>query len=110
MAMADYDLVIRNAEIHDGLGNAPVNGAVAVKDGLIAAVGDVAGSGTQEIDAGGCLLTPGFVDVHTHFDGQATWEHTLAPSSIHGVTSVVMGNCGVASRPASPISATCWSS
>jgi N-acyl-D-aspartate/D-glutamate deacylase len=102
MAMADYDLVIRNAEIHDGLGNAPVNGAVAVKDGLIAAVGDVAGSGTQEIDAGGCLLTPGFVDVHTHFDGQATWEHTLAPSSIHGVTSVVMGNCGVGFAPCKP--------
>ncbi len=100
--MAKFDLLIHNAEIHDGVGGNPVRGSVAVQDGRIAAVGQVAGRGATEIDAGGCLLTPGFVDIHTHFDGQCTWENTLAPTSLHGVTSVVMGNCGVGFAPCRP--------
>jgi N-acyl-D-amino-acid deacylase len=100
--MADYDLIIRNGEIHDGLGGAPVIGDVAIQDGLIAAVGQVTGSGAEEIDATGKIVTPGFVDIHTHYDGQATWEHRMAPSSNHGVTSVVMGNCGVGFAPCRP--------
>jgi N-acyl-D-amino-acid deacylase len=72
-------------------------------------MGDVSGSATEVISAAGLIVTPGFVDVHTHYDGQATWENRLAPSSGHGVTSVVMGNCGVGFRPASRSSATSWS-
>lgn len=100
--MADYDLIVRGGEIHDGLGGAPFIGDVAVKDGRIAAIGTVAGSAREEVDATGRIVTPGFVDIHTHFDGQCTWENTLAPSSIHGVTTVVMGNCGVGFAPCKP--------
>jgi N-acyl-D-amino-acid deacylase len=100
--MAKFDLLIHNAEIHDGVGGDPVSGSVAIQNGRIAAVGRVPGRGREEIDAGGCLLTPGFVDIHTHFDGQCTWENTLAPTSLHGVTSVVMGNCGVGFAPCRP--------
>jgi N-acyl-D-aspartate/D-glutamate deacylase len=95
-------MLIHNAEIHDGVGGDPVRGSVAVQDGRIASVGQITGRGVVEIDAGGCLLTPGFVDIHTHYDGQCTWEHTLAPTSLHGVTSVVMGNCGVGFAPCRP--------
>jgi N-acyl-D-aspartate/D-glutamate deacylase len=97
--MADYDLVIRGATIHDGSGAEPFEADVAVKDGIIAAVGRVSGAGAEEIDARGRIVTPGFVDVHTHYDGQITWENRLAPSSDHGVTTVVMGNCGVGFAP-----------
>src|SRR6201988_5363699 len=97
-----YDLVIRNGIIVDGTGKPPYAGDVAVRNGKIAAVGKIDGSGKQEIDATGKLVTPGFVDVHTHYDGQVTWEHTLAPSSNHGVTTVVMGNCGVGFAPCKP--------
>lgn len=100
--MSDYDLVIRGGEIHDGLGSAPFLGDVAIRGDRIVAVGEVSGRGAQEIDASGKLVTPGFVDVHTHYDGQATWEHRMAPSSNHGVTSVVMGNCGVGFAPCRP--------
>ena len=100
--MADYDLIIRGGTVHDGLGGAPRVADVAVKDGRIAAIGSVSGTATETIDASGLLVTPGFVDVHTHFDGQATWENRLAPSSGHGVTSVVMGNCGVGFAPCKP--------
>jgi N-acyl-D-aspartate/D-glutamate deacylase len=100
--MADYDLILRGGTVHDGLGGAPRVADVAVKAGRIAAIGAVAGTAAEEIDARGLLVTPGFVDVHTHFDGQATWEHRLAPSSGHGVTSVVMGNCGVGFAPCKP--------
>jgi N-acyl-D-aspartate/D-glutamate deacylase len=97
--MNDYDLVIRNGSVADGTG-APLRKAdVAVKDGRIAAVGVVAGKGRNEIDATGKLVTPGFVDIHTHYDGQATWDSQLNPSSWHGVTTVVMGNCGVGFAP-----------
>lgn len=94
-----YDLVIRNGTIVDGLGGEPYLGDVAVRDGVIAAVGAVPEPGAREIDATGLLVTPGFVDLHTHYDGQAIWSDRLNPSSAHGVTTVVMGNCGVGFAP-----------
>ena len=95
-----YDLIIRNGTLVDGLGGEPYVGDVAVREGVIAAVGAVNGSAaTQEIDATGLLVTPGFVDLHTHYDGQAIWSERLTPSSAHGVTTVVMGNCGVGFAP-----------
>lgn len=94
-----YDLVIRNGSIVDGLGGPPYVGDVAVRDGVIAAVGHVDGAGSREIDATGLLVTPGFVDLHTHYDGQAIWSDRLNPSSAHGVTTAVMGNCGVGFAP-----------
>ena len=97
--MSAYDLVIRNATVVDGTGNEPQVGDVAVRNGVIAAVGAVDGRGAREIEAEGALVTPGFVDIHTHYDGQATWDSALAPSSWHGVTTVVMGNCGVGFAP-----------
>ncbi|MBP6813266.1 MAG: amidohydrolase family protein [Burkholderiaceae bacterium] len=102
MNMADFDLIIRGGMVHDGLGGAPRIVDIAVKDGRIAAMGAVSGSATEVISAAGLIVTPGFVDVHTHYDGQATWENRLAPSSGHGVTSVVMGNCGVGFAPCKP--------
>ncbi|MET0362782.1 MAG: amidohydrolase family protein [Sphingobium sp.] len=100
--MADYDLIVRNGLIHDGTGGEPFQGDIAVKDGRIAAVGAVTGTATEEIDAASRIVTPGFVDMHTHYDGQATWENRLTPSSNHGVTTVVMGNCGVGFAPCRP--------
>jgi N-acyl-D-amino-acid deacylase len=95
-----YDLLIRNGTIVDGLGGEPYVGNVAVKDGVIAAVGPVNGeTAKREIDATGLLVTPGFVDLHTHYDGQSIWSERLTPSSAHGVTTVVMGNCGVGFAP-----------
>jgi N-acyl-D-amino-acid deacylase len=95
-----YDLIIRNGTIVDGLGGEPHVGDVAVQDGVIKAVGSVNGDGAErEIDATGLLVTPGFVDLHTHYDGQSIWSERLAPSSAHGVTTVVMGNCGVGFAP-----------
>jgi N-acyl-D-aspartate/D-glutamate deacylase len=93
------DLVIRGGNVADGLGGALVEADVAVQNGTIAAVGKIAGSGREEIDARGLLVTPGFVDIHTHYDGQATWDAQLAPSSWHGATTIVMGNCGVGFAP-----------
>ncbi|MGE0416413.1 MAG: amidohydrolase family protein [Acetobacteraceae bacterium] len=95
----DFDIVIRGGTIMDGNGGTPFTGDVAVSDGRIAAIGRVVGSGTEEIDAKGLSVTPGFVDIHTHYDGQAAWDSHLAPSSWHGVTTVVMGNCGVGFAP-----------
>jgi N-acyl-D-amino-acid deacylase len=100
--MADFDLILRGGTVHDGRGGAPRVADVAVKDGRVAAIGQVAGTATETINATGLLVTPGFVDVHTHYDGQATWEQRLGPSSGHGVTSVVMGNCGVGFAPCRP--------
>ena len=95
-----YDLLIRNGTIVDGLGGEPYLGDVAVQDGVIVAVGSVNGdTADREIDATGLLVTPGFVDLHTHYDGQAIWSERLTPSSAHGVTTVVMGNCGVGFAP-----------
>lgn len=102
MSAAEYDLVIRGGEVHDGTGAAGRIADIAVKDGLIAAVGEVSGSGVEEIDATGRIVTPGFVDIHTHYDGQAVWDDATAPSSYHGVTTVVMGNCGVGFAPCKP--------
>ncbi len=100
--MATYDLIIRDGIIVDGTGAARFSGDIGIKDGLIAAVGKVHGDAVQEIDAGGKVVAPGWVDVHTHYDGQATWDLEMAPSSWHGVTTVVMGNCGVGFAPAAP--------
>ena len=96
---ARFDLVIRGGTVADGTGGPPYEADVAVAGGRIAAVGAVAGAGREEIDARGRLVTPGFVDIHTHYDGQALWDARLAPSSWHGVTTVVMGNCGVGFAP-----------
>src|ERR1700684_1681696 len=98
-----YDLIIRNGAIIDGLGGEPYVGDVAVRDGAIAAVGadgDLCGdAAVREIDATGVLITPGLRDLHTHYDGQSIWSERLTPSSAHGVTTVVMGNCGVGFAP-----------
>jgi len=100
--MAQHDLVIRGGLIVDGTGAKPFAGDVAIDDGKISAVGKVDGTGKREIDAKGLLVTPGFVDIHTHYDAQATWDPWLTPSSQHGVTTVVMGNCGVGFAPVKP--------
>ena len=96
-----HDLVIRDALVVDGTGSAARHADVAVDGATIAAVGEV-GRGRREIDAGGRLLTPGFVDIHTHYDAQVTWDPQLTPSSWHGCTSVVMGSCGVGFAPVRP--------
>ncbi len=97
-----HDLVIRNASIVDGTGGDAFEGDVAVDEGRIASVGGRAGRARREIDAHGQLLTPGWVDIHTHYDGQVSWDPYLTPSSWHGVTTVVMGNCGVGFAPVRP--------
>jgi N-acyl-D-aspartate/D-glutamate deacylase len=97
-----HDLVIRNARIVDGSGAPASSGDVAVDGGRIVSVGERAGAGHREIDAAERLLTPGWVDVHTHYDGQVSWDPYLTPSSWHGVTTVVMGNCGVGFAPVRP--------
>ena len=93
------DLILRGGTIVDGTGAEPFVGDVAVHDGRIVAVGAVEGDADQVVNADGLIVTPGFVDIHTHYDGQATWEHRMQPSSWHGVTTVVMGNCGVGFAP-----------
>ena len=97
-----FDLIIRNGTLVDGTGNKSQIADIAIKDGLIAAIGDFSGKSNQEIDASNLVVTPGFVDIHTHYDGQAIWDSQLKPSSIHGVTTVVMGNCGVGFAPCKP--------
>ncbi len=94
-----YDLVIRGGTVVDGTGGEAFEADVAVQDGRIAAVGKNLARGVEEIDAKGKLVTPGFVDIHTHYDGQAVWSDRLAPSSSHGVTTAVGGNCGVGFAP-----------
>ncbi|MEQ8248199.1 MAG: amidohydrolase family protein [Alphaproteobacteria bacterium] len=100
--MAKYDLVVRGGTVIDGTGGAPFDADVAVTDGKIAAVGKVADAGSEEIDAKGHLVTPGFIDIHTHFDAQVMWDQHLTPCSEHGVTTVLMGNCGVGFAPCKP--------
>src|SRR5437667_6906705 len=97
-----YDLVVRNGTVVDGTGGEPCEADVAVQDGRIAAVGRIAGTGREEIDAKGLAVMPGFVDIHTHYDGQVTWDDRFTPSSGHGVTTVLMGNCGVGFAPCRP--------
>ncbi|MDZ7782489.1 MAG: amidohydrolase family protein [Halioglobus sp.] len=94
-----YDLLIRNARIVDGTGRDAFHGDLAVEAGRIVAVGKVEGPGAREIDAAGHLLTPGWVDVHSHMDGQATWDPVCSPAAHHGITTLVMGNCGVGFAP-----------
>ena len=97
-----HDLVIRNGKIIDGTGKKPFPGDIAIDNGKISAVGIVENQGKKEVDAKGNLVTPGWVDIHTHYDGQVCWDPYLTPSSWHGVTTVVMGNCGVGFAPVKP--------
>ena len=97
-----HDLVIRKGKVVDGSGAPAIEADVAIDGETIVAVGEVSSPGRREIDAAGNLVTPGFVDVHTHYDGQVTWDPELRPSSFHGVTTVVMGNCGVGFAPCAP--------
>ena len=97
-----YDLIIRNGTLVDGTGRAACNADLAISEGRIAAVGQVEGEAAREIDAGGQLVTPGWVDTHSHMDGQATWDHYLSPALNHGITTLVMGNCGVGFAPCQP--------
>ena len=96
------ELVIRGGSVVDGTGAPARTADVAIDDGVIIEVGRVETRGRREIDADGLLVTPGFVDMHTHFDGQATWDPHLTPSCWHGVTTAVLGNCGVGFAPAAP--------
>ncbi len=94
-----HDIVIRGGQIVDGSGSEPVHGDLAIDDGVITAVGQVDGKGRQEIEAEGHLVTPGFVDIHTHLDAQIGWDPYLTPVSWHGVTSALLCNCGVTFAP-----------
>ncbi len=97
-----HDLVIRNGLVVDGSGAPAREADLAVDDGRVTSVGSVSATGREEIDARGKIVTPGFVDVHTHYDGQVTWDPYLQPSTFHGVTTAVMGNCGVGFAPCAP--------
>ncbi len=98
----DFDLIINNGTLVDGTGSKSKIGNIAIKNGIIAAIGNFSGKANEVIDATNLVVTPGFVDIHTHYDGQAIWDSQLKPSSIHGVTTVVMGNCGVGFAPCRP--------
>ncbi|MGJ5134825.1 N-acyl-D-amino-acid deacylase family protein [Bradyrhizobium oligotrophicum] len=100
--MTQPDLVIRGGTVADGSGGELYEADVAIADGRIVAVGKVNATGREEIDARGKLVTPGFVDVHTHYDGQVTWSQDISPSSQNGVTTAIMGNCGVGFAPCRP--------
>ena len=97
-----HDMVIRSGNVVDGTGTKVQKIDIAIDDGCISELGTNVGPGLREVDADGCLVTPGFVDVHTHYDGQATWDPEMSPSSFHGVTTTVFGNCGVGFAPAKP--------
>ena len=97
-----HDLVVRAGKVVDGTGGPARTADVAITDGVVTEVGHVSGPATREIDADGALVTPGFVDIHTHYDGQITWDPLLTPSCWHGVTTIVMGNCGVGFAPVAP--------
>ena len=100
--MAEHELVIRNGTVVDGTGAPRRRADVAVDGGKVTEVGAVDGTGRRELDADGLVVAPGWVDIHTHYDGQASWDPFLSPSPWHGVTTVVMGNCGVGLRPRAP--------
>ena len=97
-----YDLIIKNGTVYDGTGKKPFFADVAIKGNKIVAIGELEESSKEVIDAKGKIVTPGFVDIHTHYDGQVTWDPYLRPSTYHGVTTVVMGNCGVGFSPCKP--------
>src|ERR1700712_4889416 len=94
-----FDLLISGATVVDGSGATPVTADVAVRDGRIAEVGRVTGGARRKVDANGLTLTPGIIDVHTHYDAQITWDRTLSPSPSLGVTTVLIGNCGFGIAP-----------
>ena len=98
----DYDLKIVGGTVIDGTGAERFRGDVALRDGRIAAVGEVSGSAARIVDAEGCVVAPGFIDIHSHYDAQVMWDPILTVSPWHGVTSVVMGNCGFGVAPAKP--------
>ena len=97
-----YDLVIRNGKLVDGTGSAARLADIAVRDGVVVCVGEVTAAGDREIDAAGLIVCPGWVDTHSHMDGQATWDPLLSPALNHGITTLVMGNCGVGFAPCEP--------
>ncbi|MBL8166898.1 MAG: amidohydrolase family protein, partial [Acidobacteria bacterium] len=97
-----FDLKITGGSVLDGSGSPSFTADIGIRDGKIVAVGTLAEPAQQIIDADGALVTPGFVDIHTHFDGQVSWDETFSPSIHHGVTTVVMGNCGVGFAPVRP--------
>ena len=97
-----YDLIIKNGLIYDGKGSEPFEADIAISEDKIVAIGKIEEDSIETIDAKGKIVTPGFVDIHTHYDGQVTWDPYLRPSTYHGVTTVVMGNCGVGFSPCKP--------
>ena len=97
-----YDIVIRDGKIVDGSGNEPFYGDLAIKNNTISEIGNVDSQGKEEVKANGLVISPGFVDIHTHLDAQIGWDNELKPVSCHGVTSVLMGNCGVTFAPCKP--------
>ena len=97
-----YELIIRNANLADGMGNPLVKTDVAIGDGRIVKIGNITGSSKNEVDAMGLVLAPGIIDVHTHYDAQLTWDSTASPSPALGVTTVIIGNCGFGIAPATP--------
>ncbi len=97
-----HDLLITGGLIVDGTGAEPMRADLAVADGVVTAIGSDLGGSKRTIEADGALVTPGWVDVHTHYDGQVTWDDALDPSAMNGVTTVVTGNCGVGFAPVAP--------
>ena len=97
-----YDLIIKNGLIYDGKGSEPFEADIGISEDKIVAIGKIEEDSIETIDAKGKIVTPGFVDIHTHYDGQVTWDPYLRPSTYHGVTTVVMGNCGVGFSPCKP--------
>ena len=97
-----YDVLIKNGTLIDGTGSPARQGSIAITNGQITEMGDIDGAATQTIDAGGAVVAPGFIDPHTHYDAQICWDGAVTPSSWHGVTSVVVGNCGVGIAPCRP--------
>ena len=94
-----YDLLIKNGSAIDGTGEPARHADIAIADGRILEIGNIHGAADRVIDAGDCVVAPGFIDPHTHYDAQICWDGAVTPSSWHGVTSVVMGNCGVGIAP-----------
>ncbi len=97
-----FDLKITGGLVYDGSGGEAARADVAVKDGIIAELGDCSGSAAKVVDADGAIVTPGFIDLHTHYDGQVSWDEEMRPSVNFGVTTAIMGNCGVGFAPVKP--------